>query len=229
MCGQRVGLMGGVVCDFRSQTKNFVKAGVGSRVLFGTALRVRCARCSSGARACDVAARGCASGRAWIDRGGSSLVCREVNGRARSVIRAELDRHARLTSRSPPRPSGRKAGGPGRTARFGREKTRVCDRAVGEGDAHLEESGRDGRASVGLVRERLPGARDHRVRVVIPVEPRLVPGDVSADESGQRGVSQRKCEHRVRAVKDGEVGAAMTRPDRARTDAATRRNAVKGR
>ena len=176
-----------------------------------------------------VAARGCASGRAWIDRGGSSLVCREVNGRARGVIRAELDRHARLPSRSPPRPSGRKAGGPGRTARFGREKTRVCDRAVGEGDAHLEESGRDGRASVGLVRERLPGARDHRVRVVIPVEPRLVPGDVIADESGQRGVSQRKCEHRVRAVKDGEVGAAMTRPDRARTDAATRRNAVKGR
>lgn len=200
-----------------------------TRVVWHTALRVRCARCSSGARACDVAARGCASGRAWIDRGGSSLVCREVNGRARSVIRAELDRHARLPSRSPPRPSGRKAGGPGRTARFGREKTRVCDRAVGEGDAHLEESGRDGRASVGLVRERLPGARDHRVRVVIPVEPRLVPGDVIADESGQRGVSQRKCEHRVRAVKDGEVGAAMTRPDRARTDAATRRNAVKGR
>lgn len=130
--GQRVGLMGGVVCDFRSQTKNFVKAGVGSRVLFGTALRVRCARCSSGARACDVAARGCASGRAWIDRGGSSLVCREVNGRARSVIRAELDRHARLPSQSPPRPSGRKAGGPGRTARFGREKKRVCDRARGE-------------------------------------------------------------------------------------------------
>ena len=176
--------MGGVVCDFRSQTKNFVKAGVGSRVLFGTALRVRCARCSSGARACDVAARGCASGRAWIDRGGSSLVCREVNGRARSVIRAELDRHARLPSQSPPRPSGRKAGGPGRTARFGREKTRACDRAVGGGDAHLEESGRDGRASVGLVGERLPGARDHRVRVVIPVEPRLVPGDVIADETG---------------------------------------------
>ena len=84
---------------------------------------------------------------------------------------------------------------------------------------------------MGLVGERLPGARDHRVRVVIPVEPRLVPGDVIADEKmgGQRGVSQRKCEHRVRAVKDGEVGAAMTRPDRARTDAATRRNAVKGR
>lgn len=59
------------------------------------------------------------------------MVCREVNGRARSVIRAELDRRARLPSRSPPRPSGRKAGGPGRTARFGREKTRVCDRAVG--------------------------------------------------------------------------------------------------
>ena len=83
--------------------EKIIKAGVGSRVLFGTALRVRCARCSSGARARDVAARGCASGRAWIDRGGSSLVCREVNGRARSVIRAELDRHARLTSRSPPR------------------------------------------------------------------------------------------------------------------------------
>lgn len=103
-----------------------------TRVVWHTALRVRCARCSSGARACDVAARGCASGRAWIDRGGSSLVCREVNGRARSVIRAELDRHARLPSQSPPRPSGRKAGGPGRTARFGREKKRVCDRARGE-------------------------------------------------------------------------------------------------
>ena len=200
------------------------------RVLYGTRRFECAARDAHPARGrISVAARGCASGRAWIDRGGSSLVCREVNGRARSVIRAELDRHARLPSRSPPRPSGRKAGGPGRTARFGREKTRACDRAVGGGDAHLEESGRDGRASVGLVRERLPGARDHRVRVVIPVEPRLVPGDAIADESGQRGVSQRKCEHRVRAVKDGAVGAAMTRPDRARTDAATRRNAGKGR
>lgn len=35
---------------------------------------------------------------------------------------------------------------------------------------------------MGLVGERLPGARDHRVRVVIPVEPRLVPGDAIADE-----------------------------------------------
>ena len=32
------------------------------------------------------------------------MVCREVNGLARIVIRAELDLHARLPSRSPPRP-----------------------------------------------------------------------------------------------------------------------------
>ena len=63
-------------------------------------------------------------------------------------------------------------------------KRRGCVIGRGGGDAHLEESGRDGRASVGLVGERLPGARDHRVRVVIPVEPRLVPGDVIADETG---------------------------------------------
>ena len=66
----------------------------------------------------------------------------------------------------------------GSAARLGREKAVAgeCARAIGATrGAHLEEGGRDGRASVGLVREGLPGARDHRVRVVIPVEPRLVP------------------------------------------------------
>ena len=78
-----------------------------------------------------------------------------------------------------------------------------CARAIGAWRrAHLEEGGRDGRASVGLVREGLPGARDHRVRVVIPVEPRLVPArtdDRAMILGGQRSVSQRKCE--IRAVK----------------------------
>ena len=74
------------------------------RVLYGTRRFECAARDAHPARGrISVAARGCASGRAWIDRGGSSLACREVNGLARSVIRAELDRRARLPSRSPPR------------------------------------------------------------------------------------------------------------------------------
>jgi len=93
----------------------------------------------------------------------------------------------------------------GSAARFGREKAVAGEsaRAIGAWRrAHLEEGRRDGRASVGLVREGLPGARDHRVRVVIPVEPRLVPArtdDRAMILGGQRSVSQRKCE--IRAVK----------------------------